>query len=73
MTATQSTTETLVPASVRSDQAKLVYLYIDRVGWATPEAIAEALSLSKLGVLGVLGTLRDRGVVRQRDGRYRVA
>lgn len=72
MTATQSTTEAAVPPDVRSAQAKLVYLYIDRAGTATPDGIASALSLPKLAVLGVLGSLTDRDVVEESDGRYRV-
>lgn len=62
-----------VPASVESDQAKLVYLYLDGAGGATADAVAEALSLPKLSVLGVLRTLRDRGIVEQDDDRYAVA
>jgi hypothetical protein len=62
---------TAVPSSVESDQAKLVYLYLDRAGGATADGVAAALSLPKLSVFGVLGALERRGVVEQRDGRYR--
>lgn len=71
MTVPQSTTDAAVPASIRSDQAKLVYLYLDRAGGATPDAVAGALALPKLAVLGVLGALSERGFVEERDGRYR--
>lgn len=62
--------EAVVPTSVESDQAKLVYLYLDGAGGATVDAVAEALSLPKLAVLGVLRTLRARDVVEEHDGRY---
>jgi sugar-specific transcriptional regulator TrmB len=73
MSTTQSPIETAVPPTVESDQAKLVYLYLDRAGGATPATVSEALSLPKLAVFGVLRTLRERGVVEKRDGRYRPA
>lgn len=63
-------TDGAIPSTVESDQAKLVYLYLDRSGGATADAVAGALSLPKLAVLGVLRTLRSRGVVEERDGRY---
>lgn len=62
--------EAAVPPSVESDRAKLVYLYLDSSGGATADAAAEALSLPKLAVLGVLRTLGVRDVVEERDGRY---
>jgi len=71
MTTTQSRGDVAVPASVRSDRAKLVYLYLDRAGGATPDAVCGALSLPKLAVLDVLGTLDDRGLVERRGGRWR--
>lgn len=63
-------TDLAVPSSVESDQAKLVYLYLDGAGGATVDAVAEALSLPKLAVLGVLRTLRARDVVEEHDGRF---
>lgn len=68
---TQEHAGVAVPSSVESDQAKLVYLYLDRTDGATADAVAAALSLQKLSVFGVLGALERRGVVEQHDGRYR--
>ena len=65
----RSGAETVVPPTVESDQAKLVYLYLDRTTGATPDDVSGALSLPKLSVFGVLRTLRERGVVEERDGR----
>jgi len=65
------TTDAVVPPSVASDQAKLVYLYLDRADGATADGVATALALPKLAVLDVLRTLQRRGVVEERDGRYR--
>lgn len=63
--------EAAVPPSIESDQAKLVYLYLDRAGGATPTDVAGALALPKLAVFGVLRTLQERDVVEERDGTYR--
>ena len=60
-----------VPSSVQSDQAKLVYLYLDRAGGATADGIAAALSLPKLSVFGVLETLQRRDLVERCGDRYR--
>jgi DNA-binding IclR family transcriptional regulator len=73
MSATDGEVTGVVPATVESAEGKLVYVYLDRAGWATPDRIATALSLPKLSVLGVLGTLADRGLVERSGGRYRVA
>ena len=68
---TAEPTGAVVPPTIESDQAKLVYLCRDSAGGATPDRVAEALSLPKLAVFGVLGTLQKRGVVAESDGRYR--
>jgi sugar-specific transcriptional regulator TrmB len=72
MSATDGEVTGVVPAAVESAEGKLVYVYLDRAGGATPDGIATALSLPKLSVLGVLGTLADRGLVERSEGRYRV-
>lgn len=61
-----------VPASIESDQAKLVYLYLDGAEGATADTVVEALALPKLSVLGVLRTLKAGEFVEERDDQYYV-
>lgn len=68
---TQERAAAVVPSAVESPRAKLVYLYLDRAGGATADGLANALSLPKLSVYGVLGTLERRDLVERREGRYR--
>lgn len=63
----------VVPSSVTSPRAKLVYLYLDGAGAATAAEVADELGLGKLAVYGVLRTLRERGVVERLDDQFRLA
>lgn len=65
--------EVVVPRSVSSPRAKLIYLYLIRAGPAAPDEIAERLGLRKLAVYGVLRSLRGRGLVEEREDGYVVA
>lgn len=57
---------------LRSSTAKLVVLYLRRVGDATPREIADALDLRLLTVLTTLGVLDDERVIERLDGSDRV-
>ena len=59
-----------LPQSVSSPQAKLVYFYLDRLGPAPADEVAEALGLQKLAVYGVLRTLARRELVEERENGY---
>lgn len=62
-----------VPADLESGRAKLVYLYLAVRGEATADDVCTALHIDKGSVLTITGTLRERGYIRQRNGRYGVA
>ncbi|WP_254273752.1 ArsR family transcriptional regulator [Haloarcula marina] len=51
--------------AVESPRAKLVLLYLDERGPATPREIADALDLPRLIVLEALEVLGDEGLVTQ--------
>jgi Mn-dependent DtxR family transcriptional regulator len=55
-----------------SDTSKLVVLYLQRVGDATPDRIAERLRLPLLTVLATVHYLDEEGLVRRLDGSDRV-
>jgi DNA-binding MarR family transcriptional regulator len=55
-----------------SDTSKLVVLYLQRVGDATPNRIAERLRLPLLTVLATVRYLVEEGLVRRLDGSDRV-
>lgn len=55
-----------------SDTSKLVVLYLQRVGDATPDRIAERLRLPLLTVLATVRYLAEEGLVRRLDGSERV-
>ena len=57
---------------LRSDTSKLVMLYLDRVGDATPTEITDRLDLSLLTVSATLQYLVERGLVHRLDGTERV-
>ena len=59
-----------LPQSVSSPQAKLVYFYLDRLGPAPADEVAETLDLQKLAVYGVLRTLSRRELVEERENGY---
>jgi predicted ArsR family transcriptional regulator len=55
-----------------SDTSKLVVLYLQRVGDATPDRIADRLRLPLLTVLATVRYLAEEGLVRRLDGSDRV-
>jgi predicted ArsR family transcriptional regulator len=55
-----------------SDTSKLVVLYLQRVGDATPDRIAERLRLPLLTVLATVQYLDEEGLVRRLDGSDRI-
>lgn len=59
-----------MPADVKSPRGKLVYLYLDTAGEATLDELEDGLDLPRLTLYGVLKTLRERGLVDEKDGRY---
>ncbi|PSP75115.1 hypothetical protein BRC81_16680 [Halobacteriales archaeon QS_1_68_20] len=73
MSAKERATAEVVPRSVSSPQAKLVYLYLRRAGPATPAEIADGLGLQKLAVYEVLRSLRGGDLVAHREDGYAVA
>ena len=64
---------TSIPDAVESPNAKLVYLYLATHGDASLPELGRALGLTKLTLYGVLGPLRDGGVVVRDSGRYALA
>jgi predicted ArsR family transcriptional regulator len=55
-----------------SDTSKLVVLYLQRVGDATPDRIADRLRLPLLTVLATVSYLTEEGLVRWLDGSDRI-
>jgi predicted ArsR family transcriptional regulator len=55
-----------------SDTSKLVVLYLQRVGDATPDRIADRLELPLMTVLATVRYLDDEGLVRRLAGSERV-
>jgi predicted ArsR family transcriptional regulator len=55
-----------------SDTSKLVVLYLQRVGDATPDRIAERLRLPLLTVLATVRYLDEEGLVRRLEGSDRI-
>jgi predicted ArsR family transcriptional regulator len=55
-----------------SDTSKLVVLYLQRVGDATPDRIADRLRLPLLTVLATVSYLTEEGLVRRLDGADRI-
>ncbi|WP_435345679.1 hypothetical protein [Haloarchaeobius sp. HRN-SO-5] len=53
--------------AVDSPRAKLVYLYLDAVGEASPSRLCADLDVQKLSLLSVLRTLESHGLVERRD------
>lgn len=73
---TQSATMTSgvsIPTDLDSTRAKLIYLYLAAVGGATADELCTELVVTKGTVLSIIGTLRDRGYLERRDGRYEIA
>jgi len=57
---------------LNSDTSKLVVLYLQRVGDATPNRIADRLRLPLLTVLATVRYLAEEGLIRRLDGSDRV-
>jgi len=55
-----------------SDTSKLVVLYLQRVGDATPGRIAERLRLPLLTVLATISYLDEAGLIRRLEGSDRI-
>ncbi|MFB6105770.1 MAG: TrmB family transcriptional regulator [Halobacteriaceae archaeon] len=62
-----------LPGGLESPTAKLVCLYLDAHGAATPGELASALEMRRLTLFGVLRTLTDRGVVAREGDRFALA
>jgi DNA-binding IscR family transcriptional regulator len=65
-------TESALPASLTSPRAKLVYLYVATHGEASLDELSDDLGMQKLTLYSVIETLRSRGLLRGRDGGYRL-
>ncbi|WP_336038061.1 helix-turn-helix domain-containing protein [Halobacterium yunchengense] len=59
-----------LPTGVESPRGKLVYLYLDTRESATLDELHEELDVPRITLYSVLKTLRGRGVVDERGGRY---
>jgi len=73
---TQSATTTLdvsIPTDLDSARAKLVYLYLAADGDATLDDLCTELAVTKGAMLSIITTLRNRGYLERRDGRYELA
>lgn len=57
----------VVPESIESPQAKLVYVYLAQERNATVDDLADALDLRKLGLFDVIATLEADGHVESHD------
>lgn len=55
---------------IQSSSGKLVYLYLATSGETTIGELKDALGLSQVRLYPILATLRDRGLVEQREGTY---
>ncbi|WP_227130688.1 TrmB family transcriptional regulator [Halorubellus salinus] len=68
-TATRARTDAtpVVPESIESPQAKLVYVYLAQERNATVDDLADALGLRKLGLFDVIATLEADGHVECHD------
>ncbi|MFC6955144.1 TrmB family transcriptional regulator [Halorubellus litoreus] len=62
----------VVPESIESPQAKLVYVYLAQERDASVDDLADALGLRKLGLFDVISTLEADGHV-ERHGAERVS
>ncbi|SDQ47693.1 helix-turn-helix domain-containing protein [Natronobacterium texcoconense] len=62
-----------IPDDLESPRAKLVYHYLAAHGSCPADRLCTDLELSKGTVLSITGTLRKRGYLERRDGRYELA
>ncbi|MFA9501378.1 MarR family transcriptional regulator [Natrinema sp. H-ect1] len=74
MTRAATTTPAVsIPTDLDSARAKLVYLYLAATDGATADDLCDDLAVTKGTVLSITGTLRDRGYLERRDGRFELA
>lgn len=73
MTRSATTQDVSIPTDLDSARAKLVSLYLAAAGGATADDLRDELAVTKGTVLSITGTLRDRGYLERRDGRYELA
>lgn len=59
-----------MPTDVESPRGKLVYLYLETVGGASLEELAEGLDVTRITLYSVLKTLQERGLVDKDNDRY---
>ena len=59
-----------LPGELQSPRGKLVYLYLVQSGGATLTDLKEALNVGALTLYSVLKTLRERGLVRQKEDEF---
>lgn len=62
-----------VPTDLESAKAKLIYLYVAASGGATTDQLRDDLDVKKGTALSITGTLRERGHLERRNGRYELA
>lgn len=63
----------IIPDSIQSPNAKLVYLYLAAAGRATADELSDSLNMKKLALFSVLGTLEGRDLVASDGDAYRPA
>ncbi|OLZ41350.1 hypothetical protein A6E15_10270 [Natrinema saccharevitans] len=74
MTRSATTTpDVSLPTDLDSARAKLVFLYLAAADGATADDLRDDLAVTKGTVLSITGTLRERGYLERRDGRYELA
>ncbi|WP_455448499.1 MarR family transcriptional regulator [Natrinema thermotolerans] len=71
--AATTTPDVSLPTDLDSARAKLVYLYLAATDGATADDLCDDLAVTKGTVLSITGTLRDRGYLERRDGRFELA
>lgn len=59
-----------IPDDLESPRAKLLYLYLAVRDGATADDACDALGIDKGSMLAVASTLRERGHVERRNGRF---
>jgi len=73
MTQSAPTLDVSIPTDLDSARAKLVYVYLAAAGDATLNDLCTELAVTKGTMLSIIGTLRTRGYLERRDGRYELA
>ena len=62
-----------IPTDLESAKAKLIYLYVAASGGATADQLRDDLDVKKGTALSITGTLRERGYLERRNGRFELA